>query len=330
MCTTATGPRRWWRPIPTVRYVSLHQYPWYPGTGAADERGVGNVFNVPRGPGQAALALRGRSVGGHRGGDDRLDARSRADVRRLRCHGRRSARRLHPRAGALSPTGPPGCGDRLPAVPIVGMLEGGYVPDAPGRWRVGPPPRAGLIGLLPLPLRAPYNPAGSPRSQSLSFEDALPHPLRMDVELLQLQHQASVHHRARRPERLPHRLGPADRRRWPGGLGRGGAEQVLRRDGRIGAGRARGCTARRCPTIRSTWKRRSGAGKRCCVATPRRAPRFPRRCTTWPASGSAFRSTGCGDSIPARRRNPPSPSGSIHRSGSGPRCSRRSSIRSSR
>jgi acetoin utilization deacetylase AcuC-like enzyme len=26
---------------PTVFYYSLHQYPWYPGTGAADERGVG-------------------------------------------------------------------------------------------------------------------------------------------------------------------------------------------------------------------------------------------------------------------------------------------------
>jgi acetoin utilization deacetylase AcuC-like enzyme len=32
----------------TIRFVSMHQYPWYPGTGAADERGVGNVFNVPR------------------------------------------------------------------------------------------------------------------------------------------------------------------------------------------------------------------------------------------------------------------------------------------
>jgi len=31
-----------------VRFVSMHQYPWYPGTGAAHERGVGNVFNVPR------------------------------------------------------------------------------------------------------------------------------------------------------------------------------------------------------------------------------------------------------------------------------------------
>jgi len=36
---------------PSVRFVSMHQYPWYPGTGAADERGVGNVFNVPRPPG---------------------------------------------------------------------------------------------------------------------------------------------------------------------------------------------------------------------------------------------------------------------------------------
>ncbi|HET9387308.1 MAG TPA: histone deacetylase [Gemmatimonadales bacterium] len=32
----------------SIRFVSMHQYPWYPGTGAADERGVGNVFNIPR------------------------------------------------------------------------------------------------------------------------------------------------------------------------------------------------------------------------------------------------------------------------------------------
>ena len=30
-----------------IRYVSMHQWPLYPGTGAAHERGVGNVFNVP-------------------------------------------------------------------------------------------------------------------------------------------------------------------------------------------------------------------------------------------------------------------------------------------
>jgi len=35
----------------SIRYVSIHQFPWYPGTGLASERGVGNVFNVPRPPG---------------------------------------------------------------------------------------------------------------------------------------------------------------------------------------------------------------------------------------------------------------------------------------
>ncbi len=36
---------------PRIRFVSLHQWPLYPGTGRADERGVGNIFNVPRPPG---------------------------------------------------------------------------------------------------------------------------------------------------------------------------------------------------------------------------------------------------------------------------------------
>ena len=44
---------------PSIRFVSMHQYPWYPGTGAADERGVGNVFNVPR-PGGLPRAIYAR------------------------------------------------------------------------------------------------------------------------------------------------------------------------------------------------------------------------------------------------------------------------------
>jgi len=32
---------------PGIHFVSLHQWPLYPGTGRADERGVGNIFNVP-------------------------------------------------------------------------------------------------------------------------------------------------------------------------------------------------------------------------------------------------------------------------------------------
>jgi acetoin utilization deacetylase AcuC-like enzyme len=113
---------------PALRYVSLHQWPWYPGTGAAEERGVGNVFNVPRGPGSppalyvddlwAAIvaastgwspdlvlisagfdAMRGDPLGGFT-----LEPEHYADLtRRLR--------------------------ERLAGVPIVGMLEGGYVPE---------------------------------------------------------------------------------------------------------------------------------------------------------------------------------------------------------
>jgi acetoin utilization deacetylase AcuC-like enzyme len=35
---------------PSVMYASSHEYPLYPGTGAADERGVGNIYNVPLAP----------------------------------------------------------------------------------------------------------------------------------------------------------------------------------------------------------------------------------------------------------------------------------------
>ena len=37
---------------PRIRFVSMHQWPWYPGTGAADDRGPqGTVWNVPMAPG---------------------------------------------------------------------------------------------------------------------------------------------------------------------------------------------------------------------------------------------------------------------------------------
>ena len=113
---------------PSVRYISLHQYPWYPGTGAADERGVGNIFNVPRGPGKppslyvddlwAAIvaatsnwtpdlvllsagfdAMAGDPLGGFT-----LEPEHYADLTtRLR--------------------------ERLPQAPIASLLEGGYLPE---------------------------------------------------------------------------------------------------------------------------------------------------------------------------------------------------------
>jgi acetoin utilization deacetylase AcuC-like enzyme len=113
---------------PSLRYVSLHQHPWYPGTGMANERGVGNVFNVPRGPGMpaslyvsdlwAAIVAAGDqwdpdlvlvsagfdAMAGDPLGGFTLEPEHYADLtRRLR--------------------------DRFPKAPIVGMLEGGYAPS---------------------------------------------------------------------------------------------------------------------------------------------------------------------------------------------------------
>ena len=110
---------------PTIRYVSMHQYPWYPGTGAEDERGVGNVFNVPRPPGLE----RGRYVRDLLAGVDAALAGWRADL-------------LLVSAGFDSLAGDPLGGftlepddiaswtrafrERVAPAPVVGLLEGGY------------------------------------------------------------------------------------------------------------------------------------------------------------------------------------------------------------
>ncbi len=113
---------------PSIRYVSLHQHPWYPGTGMAEERGVGNVFNVPRAAGMpperyvadlwhaVAAATEGwapnlvllsagfDAMTGDPLGGFTLEPEHYADLTaRLR--------------------------DRLPLVPIVALLEGGYRPS---------------------------------------------------------------------------------------------------------------------------------------------------------------------------------------------------------
>ena len=36
---------------PLIRFISLHQWPHWPGTGRAEERGVGNITNLPMPPG---------------------------------------------------------------------------------------------------------------------------------------------------------------------------------------------------------------------------------------------------------------------------------------
>jgi acetoin utilization deacetylase AcuC-like enzyme len=43
---------------PSVLYASTHQMPLFPGTGAADETGVGNIFNAPLAAGDDGIQLR--------------------------------------------------------------------------------------------------------------------------------------------------------------------------------------------------------------------------------------------------------------------------------
>ena len=110
---------------PSIRFVSMHQYPWYPGTGAADERGVGNVFNVPR-PGGLPRAVYARDF---LAGVDAALAQWRPDV-------------LLISAGFDSLAGDPlgeftlepddivhwteALRERMGTRPVVGVLEGGY------------------------------------------------------------------------------------------------------------------------------------------------------------------------------------------------------------
>ena len=111
-----------------IRYVSLHQWPWYPGTGLEDDTGCGNLFHVPRGPGLPAptyvgdlLAAVDRAVAGwlpslviHSAGFDVL----RGDPL--------GGFTLEP-ADCVAITR--GVAERTPGACAISVLEGGYDPD---------------------------------------------------------------------------------------------------------------------------------------------------------------------------------------------------------
>ena len=52
------GTQHMFEPDPTLFYASSHQYPAYPGTGDASERGCGNIVNVPLRPGSGSMPFR--------------------------------------------------------------------------------------------------------------------------------------------------------------------------------------------------------------------------------------------------------------------------------
>ena len=116
---------------PSIRFVSMHQWPWYPGTGAAQERGVGNIFNVP-----LSAGLPAEGVGGY---VESLWAAVEAAGKEW------SPDQILISAGYDSMTGDPLGGftlepphyaalttrirERFRDVPVVALLEGGYAPE---------------------------------------------------------------------------------------------------------------------------------------------------------------------------------------------------------
>lgn len=113
---------------PTIRFVSLHQWPHYPGTGPANERGVGNVFNLPRPPG----LLPAQYVADLEEGVRAALTGWTPDV--ILISAGYDSMRGDPLGGfTLEPEHYAGLAAFLrthcPEVPIVGLMEGGYDPD---------------------------------------------------------------------------------------------------------------------------------------------------------------------------------------------------------
>ena len=86
---------------PQVQYLSTHQWPLYPGTGARHETGVGNIVNRPLPAGTGSKEWRARGRGRHPAGDRRLRARADHDLGRLRRPSPRSAGHARAERGRL-------------------------------------------------------------------------------------------------------------------------------------------------------------------------------------------------------------------------------------
>jgi acetoin utilization deacetylase AcuC-like enzyme len=112
---------------PAIRFVSMHQWPWWPGTGAAEERGVGNIFNVPRPPGlppeRYVEDLWSAILAATHGWTPGLVVVSAGfDAMRGDPLGGFTLEPGHYAALTLR------LRELLPGAPLVGLLEGGYIP----------------------------------------------------------------------------------------------------------------------------------------------------------------------------------------------------------
>lgn len=113
---------------PSIRFVSLHEWPSWPGTGAASERGTGNVFNIPEAAGRPPEYYVSAIWAG-------IEAATRSWMPDL----------ILISAGFDAMLGDPLGGftlepehyarltlrlrEHMPDIPLVGLLEGGYIPS---------------------------------------------------------------------------------------------------------------------------------------------------------------------------------------------------------
>ena len=106
----------------TILFISLHQWPLYPGTGGPDEQGP-NLINIPLPAGTGRRRVP-RSVGDRRASGGRIRPGPAARLGRVRRTRRRPARQHGTELGRFPRPGPPRATQLAPRVAAV--LEGGY------------------------------------------------------------------------------------------------------------------------------------------------------------------------------------------------------------
>ena len=132
---------------PRVGFLSIHRWPFYPGTGDGDETGggpaVGTKLNLPVTFGTPRTEYLARFADAPEDFAAKNQTATDPPQRRIRCPSSRPRGQSRPGNRGLPAADEPGarCGRRLCRRPLVSVLEGGYNPQVTADC-VGPAPQA--------------------------------------------------------------------------------------------------------------------------------------------------------------------------------------------